>query len=121
MRGFSLPKLSLRLSHSAWIRDCCLYHVMLLFCFVSRLAMFHSCAFRHGNLGDPEQVQGLPLREMSSRISHTWKIFLHEQCVDLKLSSISCRLVPLHRLSFSDVPPSCFQTLDLTQFLYFIF
>lgn len=50
---------------------------------------------------------------MSSRVSHALEIFLREQCVDLRLFSISCNLFPLHRLSFSDVPHSRFQVLDL--------
>ena len=50
---------------------------------------------------------------MSSRESHAWKISLREKCVDVRLLSISCTLLPLHDLAFSDVSQSRFQYLDL--------
>ena len=47
------------------------------------------------DLKDPQMVQGFALPEMSSRVSHAWEIFLGEQCLDLRLISISCSLVPM--------------------------
>ena len=38
---------------------------------------------------------------------------LHEQCVDMRLLSFSCTVVPFHCLVFSNVPPSRFQAQDL--------
>ena len=53
------------------------------------------------------------LYKISPRVSHTWKTFLREKCVYVKLLSISFSFHPLHRLEFSDVPQSRFQSRDL--------
>ena len=77
-------------------------------CYSRVLAGFHT-----PDLRDPQQLQGLALPKTSSRMSQAWEISLREQGVDVRLLSISCSVVSLHRLPFSDVPQSCFQARDL--------
>ena len=58
-------------------------------------------------------MHNFALYKMSPRLSHTWKTFLRENCVDVKLLSISFSFHPLHRIEFSDVPQSRFKSRDL--------
>ena len=89
---------------SSWMWYCCRYHVVF-HCIVSYLAMFHNLVFS-------QQAHNFALSKMFSRVSHGWKICLREKCVDVGLLSISCNFLPLHRLAFSDVPQSRFESRD---------
>ena len=91
---------------SSWMWYCCRYHVVFFHCIVSCLAMFHNRVFI-------QQAHNFALSKMFSRVSHGWKICLREKCVDVRLLSISCCIRPLHRLAFSDVPQSRFESRDL--------
>ena len=89
----------------SWMWYCCRYHVVFFHCIVPCLAMFHNRVFS-------QQAHILALSKMFWRVSHGWKICLREKCVDVGLLSISCNFLPLHRLVFSDVPQSRFESRD---------
>ena len=50
---------------------------------------------------------------MSLRVSHTCKIYLRRNYVDVTLVSKSCSFHPLHGLAISDVTKSRFSSRDL--------
>ena len=89
---------------SAWVWDCCGYHVLLFLSYVSRLAMCHSRIFSLGILEFLWQVHGSALFKVSRLVSYEGKINWLKKGVDSKLLSKSCSFLPLHRLAFSDVP-----------------
>ena len=66
--------------------------------------------FQSKNLGDPQKLRGFALFKMSSQVSHARIIFQSENCVGVRLLSITCSFVLLHRLAFSDVPQWLFQS-----------
>ena len=111
---FVLSKMSSRVSHEGkiFVRVKCV-DVRLFHCIVSRLATCHSPDFSPRILEILNRCTGFGLSKMSLRESHAWKISLLEKCVDVRLLSISCTLLPLHDLAFSDESQSRFQYLDL--------
>ena len=105
---------------SAWMCNCCVYILGVFHCLVLRLAMWHSFVFS-------QQMHGLALFQMLSRVFHTCRI--PEECVRVTFLLISSSLRPLHpvpfeiflaqifyqevhRLAFSYVPQLRFQSTD---------
>ena len=71
--------------------NCCTYIVGVFHCLVLRLAMWHSFVFS-------QQMHGLALFEMSSRVFHARRI--PEECVRVTFLLISSRLWPLNPVHF---------------------
>ena len=76
---------------SAWTCNCCVYNVGVFYCLVLRLATWHSCVFS-------QQMHGLALFEMSSRVFHACRI--PEECVRVTFLLISSSLRPLLPVHF---------------------
>ena len=93
--------------------NCCRYHVVVLHCIVSRLAMCHSRVFSLEILEVLSRCKDFALTKMSSWVSHAWNICLRKKCVDVRLLSISCSFLSFHSLAFSDVSQSCVQSREL--------
>ena len=70
--------------------------------------------FRLGILEILNRRKVLLSQKISSRFSNAWKLFLRGKCVLVRLLSISCSVIPLHRFAFSAVSQSRFQARDLT-------
>ena len=95
---------------TTWMWDCCWYHVVFFYCIVSHLAMCHSRLF---SLGTLEILNGYivsPSLKCPRECPTRGKYFDAESCVDDRLLSISCSFLSLHRLGFSDVSQSRFQS-----------
>ena len=76
---------------SAWMCNCCVYIVGVFQCLVLSLAMWHSCVFS-------QQMHGLALFQMTSRVFHTCRI--PEKCVRVTFLLILSSLCPLHPVHF---------------------
>ena len=76
---------------SAWMCNCCVYIVGVFHCLVLSLAMWHRCVFS-------QQMHGLALFQMTSRVFHTCRI--SEECVRVTFLLISSSLFPLHLVHF---------------------
>ena len=76
---------------SAWMCNCCVYIVGVFHCLVLSLAMWHSCVFS-------QQMHGLVLFQMRSRVFHTCRI--PEKCVRVTFLFILSSLCPLHSVHF---------------------
>ena len=76
---------------SAWMCNCCVYILGVFHYLVLRLAMWHICVFR-------QQMHGLALFQMTSRVFHTCRI--PEECVRVTFLMISSSLRPLHPVHF---------------------
>ena len=84
---------------SAWMCNFCVYIVGVFHCLVLSLAMWHSCVFR-------QQMHGLALYQMTSRVFHTCRI--PEECVRVTFLLISSSLCPLHPVHFKIFLPQIF-------------
>ena len=71
----------------AWMCNCCVYIVGVFHCLVLRLAMWHSCVFS-------QQMHGLALFQMTSRVFHTCRI--PEECVRVTFLLILSSLCPVN-------------------------
>ena len=71
--------------------NCCVYILGVFHCLVLRLAMWHRCVFS-------QQMHGLALFQMTSRVSHACRI--PEECVRVKFLLISSSLRTLHPVHF---------------------
>ena len=76
---------------SAWMCNFCVYIVGVFHCLVLSLAMWQSCVFS-------QQMHGLALFQMRSRVFHTCRI--PEECVRVTFPLISSSLCPLHPVHF---------------------
>ena len=83
----------------AWICNCCVYILGVFHCLVLRLAMWHSCVFS-------QQMHGLALFQMKSRVFHTCRI--PKECVCVTFLLISSSLPLLHPLHFKIFLPQIF-------------
>ena len=68
---------------SAWMWDCCWYHVVFYHCIVSCLAMWHSRIFSFEILN----------RCIVLRVSYAWNLFLRKNCVDVRFLCIVSRVI----------------------------
>ena len=76
---------------SAWMCNCWIYIVGVFHCLGLLLAMWHSCVFS-------QQMHGLAVFEMTSRVFHACRI--PEECVRVTFLLISSSLRPLHPVHF---------------------
>ena len=75
----------------SWTCTCCVYIVGVFHFLVLRLAMWHSCVFS-------QQMHGLALFEMSSRVFHACRLL--KECVHVTFLLISSSLRPMHSVHF---------------------
>ena len=76
---------------SAWMCNSCVYIVVSFHFLVLRLAMWHSCVFS-------QQMHGLALFQMTSRVFHACRI--PDECVRVTFLLNSSSLRPLHPVHF---------------------